>query len=67
MLKVEIKTWKKENGTSKTKEIEEIEDKLTTLDMKLESEEWEEEDRDQRRILHLALEDHCLKRDRLAA
>ncbi|KAL8541273.1 hypothetical protein ACS0TY_002495 [Phlomoides rotata] len=50
-----------------SKEIEEIEKKLSKLDTKLECEEWEEEDREQRRDLQLALEDYCIKKDRLAA
>ncbi|KAL8554364.1 hypothetical protein ACS0TY_002514 [Phlomoides rotata] len=50
-----------------SKEIEEIEKKLSKLDTKLECEKWEKEDREQRRDLQLALEDYCIKRDRLAA
>ncbi|KAL8510790.1 hypothetical protein ACS0TY_017565 [Phlomoides rotata] len=45
MVKSVIKTWKKENGTSMSKEIEEIEEKLLKLHTKLECEDWEEEDR----------------------
>ncbi|KAL8510870.1 hypothetical protein ACS0TY_017619 [Phlomoides rotata] len=50
-----------------SKEIEEIEEKLSYLDIKLESQEWEEADRDMRNELQIALEDHLIKRDRLAA
>ncbi|KAL8479456.1 hypothetical protein ACS0TY_026374 [Phlomoides rotata] len=51
MVKSTIKTWKKQNGTTMSKEIEEIEEKLSKLDTKLECEEWEEDDREHRRNL----------------
>ncbi|KAL8507825.1 hypothetical protein ACS0TY_018383 [Phlomoides rotata] len=45
-LKAEIKSWKNDNGTFLSKEVEEIEDMMTSLHLKLESAEWEEIDRE---------------------
>ncbi|KAL8507992.1 hypothetical protein ACS0TY_018516 [Phlomoides rotata] len=45
LLKKEIKIWKSNNGTSFSKEIEEAEQKLVSLDEKVEAMGWNDEDR----------------------
>ncbi|KAL8510060.1 hypothetical protein ACS0TY_017040 [Phlomoides rotata] len=55
------------NGTIFSREIEEIEKQLSSLDEKQENEEWEEADTHSRRSLQLELEELRLKRDRLFA
>ncbi|KAL8509574.1 hypothetical protein ACS0TY_016699 [Phlomoides rotata] len=65
-LKVQIKEWSKNNGTTFSKEITEAEKVLEQLDVKLETVGWDIVDRQNRRATQAALEDYQLKRDRVA-
>ncbi|KAL8498894.1 hypothetical protein ACS0TY_022022 [Phlomoides rotata] len=66
-LKLVIKAWKNKKGTNLSKEIEETEKRLTTLDYKLDNGDWDDTDRDNRRALQVELEELRIKSDRMAA
>ncbi|KAL8483186.1 hypothetical protein ACS0TY_026022 [Phlomoides rotata] len=66
-LKFDIKAWKAINGTNLVNEIENTERQLTAPDEKLETEEWGDADREERRSLLLELEGLRIKSDRMAA
>ncbi|KAL8503150.1 hypothetical protein ACS0TY_022046 [Phlomoides rotata] len=61
-MKQDIKLWKAKNGTTLSREIEDIERQLTELDTKLESEVWDEVDRNRKRSLMISLEDYRIKK-----
>ncbi|KAL8462896.1 hypothetical protein ACS0TY_033777 [Phlomoides rotata] len=66
LLKSEIKIWKKDRGGDFKKEIAAAEDWLHQLDLKMESNEWNAANVEDRKFTLYSLEENLLKRDRLA-